>query len=230
MTRPSASSTNELPSKTSSSWPPTALQKTRAQPVVPRPRREHLLALRVLADVEGRGGEVDEHVRARPRALDGGWARLPQVLAHCQAERRSPELEQADLGARLEVALLVEHAVVRQQPLAVDVGHAAVRADEARVVEAAVLGVRRTDERDDARGRLRHLTCRLRSRTDERGAEQEVLRRIAGDRELREHNEVGAGDARLSDPRDDAVTVAVEVADGRVDLSQGDLHSFRLTV
>ena len=64
----------------------------------------------------------------------------------------------------LEVALLVEHAVVRQQALAIDGSDAAVRADEARVVEAAVLGVRRPDERDDARGRLRHPTGSLRSR------------------------------------------------------------------
>ncbi len=180
--------------------------------------------------MEGRSGEVDEYVRARPRALDSGRARLPQVLADRQAERRFAELEQADLGARLEVPLLVEHAVVRQEALAVEAGHAAVRADEARVVEAAVLGVRRPDERDDARGRLRHLPGSLRSRADEGGAEQEVLRRVARDRELREHDEVGARGARLGDPRDDAVTVPVEVADGRVELSQCDLHSFRLTV
>ncbi len=76
----------------------------------------------------------------------------------------------------------------------------------------------------------RHLAGGLHRRADERGAEQEVLGRIAGDRELREDDEVGARGARLGDPRDDAVTVAVEVADGRVDLGQRDLHSFRLTV
>ena len=67
-------------------------------------------------------------------------------------------------------------------------------------------------------------------RADERGAEQEVLGRIARDRELGEDDELGAGGTRLGDPADDAVAVAVEVADGRVDLGQGDLHSFRLTV
>ena len=66
----------------------------------------------------------------------------------------------------------------------------------------------------------------LRRRADERGAEQQVLRRIARDRELREDDELGARGARLGDPRDDAVAVAVEVADGRVDLGQRDLHRF----
>ena len=76
----------------------------------------------------------------------------------------------------------------------------------------------------------RDLAGRRGGGADERGAEQEVLRRIAGDRELREDDELGAGVARLGDPPDDAVAVAVEVADGRVDLGQSDLHSFRLTV
>ncbi len=66
-TRPSASSTNEFPSKTSSSCPPTALQKTRAQPLS-RARAANISSRsEILADVEGRCGEVDEHV-ARPPA------------------------------------------------------------------------------------------------------------------------------------------------------------------
>ena len=72
------------------------------------------------------------------------------------------QLEQADFRSGLEVPLLVEDAVVRQQSLAVDGLHGAVRAHEARVVEAAVLGVRRTDERDDARRGLRYLGQRRR--------------------------------------------------------------------
>ena len=168
--------------------------------VVPRPRREHLLALRVLADVERRRGEVDEDLRACLGALDGGRAGLPDVLADRQSESRLAVLEQHDVRAGLEVALLVEHAVVRQQPLAVDGTHVAVGAHEARVVEPAVCRVRRADERDDARGRLRHLARSIRRRADERGAEQQVLRRIARDRELGKDDELGARVACLLDP------------------------------
>ena len=103
-------------------------------------------------------------------------------------------------------------------------------ADEARVVEAAVLGERRTHEHRDARRSLGDLARRPRGGADERGAEQEILRRIAGDRELGEDDELGAGVACLGDPRDDAAAVAVEVTDSRVDLSQSDLHGLRLTV
>ena len=135
-------------------------------------------------------------------------------------------LEQPDVRAWLEVALLVEHAVVRKQPLAVDGLDAAVRAHEACVVEPAVCRVRRADERDDVRSRLRHLTGSVRSRADEGGAKQEILRRIARDRELREDDELGARVACLGDPPDDAVSVAVEVADGRVDLGERHPHRF----
>ena len=109
-----------MPSKTSSSWPPTALQKTSAQPLSLARVGEHLLSLRVLADVKGRRGEVDEEVGACGRALDRGRAGLPQVLAHREADRRLAALQEGDLRSGLEVPLLVEDAVVREQALAVD--------------------------------------------------------------------------------------------------------------
>ena len=103
-------------------------------------------------------------------------------------------------------------------------------ADEARVVETAVLGERRADERRDARRSLGDLARRPRGGADERGTEQEVFRRVAGDREFGKDDELGACVARLCDPPNDAVAVAVEVADGRVDLGERDPHSLRLIV
>ena len=194
--------------------------------VVPRTGREHLLALRVLADVKGRRGEVDEQPGARRGALDSGRARLPQVLAHRQADRASAVLEQADVRSRLEVPLLVEDAVVRQQPLAIDGRDLAVLADEARVVERPFSACGAPTSAVMPVAASRDLAGRARGRADERGAEQEVFRRIAGDRELGEDDEPGAGVAGLGDPRDDAVAVAVEVADGRVDLGERQPHRF----
>ena len=63
-------------------------------------------------------------------------------------------------------------------------------------------------------------------RLDEAGAEQEILRRIAGDRELGEEDDVCAGLLRLVEPREDPLTVPVEVADRRVDLSECESHRF----
>jgi hypothetical protein len=86
--------------------------------------------------------------------------------------------------------------------------------------------VRRSDERDDVGRRLRHLAGSFRGCADERGAEQEVFGRVTRDRELREDDELDARGARLGDPLNDAVAVPVEIADGRVDLSQCQPHRF----
>ena len=52
--------------------------------------------------------------------------------------------------------------------------------------------------------------------------EQEVLGRVAGDRLLGEGDELGAQGLGAGDGGADAGEVAVEVADGRVDLGEGD--------
>ncbi len=57
---------------------------------------------------------------------------------------------------------------------------------------------------------------------DERRAQREVLDRVAGEDHLGEGHEVRAPLGRLTGPVDDGVGVAVEVADGGVDLVQGE--------
>ena len=87
---------------------------------------EHALALDALAGVVGGGGDVDDQRRARQRLLAGRRPRLPDVLADGQPERVPLELDDGAAGPGLEVALLVEDAVVGQVHLPVD------RVDRAR--------------------------------------------------------------------------------------------------
>ena len=95
-------------------------------------------------------------------------------------------------GRRREVALLVEDRVVRQQVLAVDALHLPVGAHRGRVGEvAARLG--EADDRGDPPGARRELLERLAAAGDERRPQQQVLGRVAGDRQLRERDEVAAG-------------------------------------
>ena len=61
-------------------------------------------------------------------------------------------------------------------------------------------------------------------RAHEAGPQEEVLGRVAGDGELGEEREVGAGLPRLLEPVEDEGAVAVEVADGRVDLRECEAH------
>jgi hypothetical protein len=60
----------------------------------------------------------------------------------------------------------------------------------------------------------------------EPGAEQQVLGRIAGDGEFREEDEIAALRARVLEPSDDQVAVAVQVADDGVDLCERESQVF----
>jgi len=154
---------------------------------------------------------------------------LPHVLADRHADKRLADLDQHEVAACGEVAVLVEDAVVRQEALAVDRLDLAVGAHGARVVKVG-LEVGEADERDDALRLRRDLLQRARGGADEAGSQQEVLGRITGHRELGEEREVRALVARLLEAREDQVAVAVEVAHDGIDLSESQPHRFRLTV
>ena len=125
--------------------------------------------------------------------------------------------------------MLVEDAVVRKEVLTVDRSQGAVRADGAGVREVAV-EPRRAHQGDDAgRGAGDLLERSVRGR-HEAGTEEEILGRVARDRELRKDGEVGACAARVIEGGEDPVAVSLEVADDGVELRQGDPQGFRLTV
>ena len=59
---------------------------------------------------------------------------------------------------------------------------------------------------------------------DEGRSQEQVLGRIAGDRELGEEHELGALCARVGESGENALAVAVQVADDRVDLGESEPH------
>ena len=107
------------------------------QPDAARALGHALLALGRLAEVERRGIEHAQHLRA---GRLGGCGRLvePGVLADQQAEAQAADLEHhrrlPGVAARGEVAPLVEHLVVRQLALAVGGRHASPCQHRGRVV------------------------------------------------------------------------------------------------
>ncbi len=130
--------------------------------VVAGARDEHLLAVLGLADVVRRGGEVDDQLGAGEREVGGGRPGLPDVLADRRPDQRLAELQEHEVAAGGEVAVLVEDAVVGQEPLAVDGRDPAAGADRARVREVAV-EPGHADEGDDvgAGGRDRPRSARV---------------------------------------------------------------------
>ena len=189
--------------------------------VVARPLGEHPLALEPLAGVVGRGRDVDDQRRPGARLERGGRARLPDVLADRQPDLAAAELDQCRATAALEVALLVEDAVVGQVQLAVDRLHGAAGDHRERVVDV-VLALGEADERDDPLGRRRDAVQRRARVAQEVLLEQQVLWRVAGQRKLGEEHELGAGLAGAVGQLDDRALVAGDVAHDCVHLREGD--------
>ncbi len=193
------------------------------------PRDQHLLALLGLADVERRGREVHDQLRAGKREIRLGRAGLPDVLADRDTDGRLSELQDDEVAPLREVPVLVEDAVVRKEVLAVDGSDSPLGADRAGVREVAVEPWC-PDERDETLCRGCDLLERLTCRADETRPEEEILGWIAARRELREDDEIGSRGARVVQRREDPRAIAVEVADHGIQLCESDSHSFRLTV
>ena len=190
---------------------------------------EHLLPHLGLADVERRRGQVHDQLRPGERELGRRRAGLPDVLADREADGRPTAARGRRAATGDEVALLVEHAVVRQELLAVDRRDRAVGAHDARVREGLVQP-RRADEGDDSLGLARDLLDGLPRGLDERRPQEQVLGRVAGRGKLGDDDEIRLGGLRLGDGSEDRLPVAVEVSDDRIQLCERDSQGFRLTV
>ena len=221
MTSPSWSTTKECPSKMSSSWPPTRPQKATAQ----RWSRARWAIMRSrtmpLPATYGEAEMLTTTVAPARASQAHRDARLPDVLADRQPDRDAVDLDDRGAGAALEVADLVEDAVVRQVDLAVVRLHRSVGEDRGGVVDVqAALGV--ADDRDDAGRVLRDALDRRARVGEEVLLQQQVLGRVAGDRQLGEEDHLGSRAARAAQAVADLRLVAGDVADDGVDLGQRD--------
>ena len=170
----------------------------------------------------GRRRHVDEDLRAvEGEQLRGG--EMPEVLADADPEPQAqPAVGRADRAARREEAALVEEPVRRQEDLAMDMADLAIleqrRGDEEPVV------VRFLDEGDDdARtvARPGELDEALVVATH-RDLGVEVLEQVAGEAELGEDDEVGPVTTSLADEGVVPREVALQIAEARRDLGEGD--------
>ena len=101
----------------------------------------------------------------------------------------------------------------------VDGPHLAVRAHGGGVVEVAV-GVHESEHRRTAAAGRCHPVERCPVVADEARLEQQVFGRVPGERQLGEHRQVAPLRLGVAEGGDDPLDVALEVADGRVDLAQ----------
>ena len=112
--------------------------------------------------------DVDDQRRPRQRLLTGRRAGLPDVLAHRQPHARGAQVDVCAGAARLEIALLIEDAVVGQVDLAIDRMHPSACQNGGGVVD-----VLRALGEPDHRHRAAGFACELAQ--GRRRAGEEVL-------------------------------------------------------
>ena len=204
--------------------PPDGVHPGDEGAVVGGPSADHRLSRRPLAVVVGRAVDVDQQpgaVLRLPRHRAGGE---PAVLAHRKADAHAVEVDDRAEPSGLEVALLIEDAVVGQEDLVVDGLDLAV-VDEGGRVEDLAVPIDEADDRRDSPGLCRDQVQLGQVVADEGGFEDQVLGRVSGDDELREAHDVGLGIAGALDPLDDEARVSAQVADRRVDLRERNPHT-----
>ena len=162
--------------------------------------------------------------RAPVSGLFGSWdARPPQVLAHRQPNLLSTDLDHRARVSRREVALLVEDAVVGEVHLAVDRKHSPTAEHRRRVIDLPRL-LREPDDGDDPLDISRKLAQRVRRVLQKVLAQQQILGRVAGERELGEQHELRALRLRGGYARTNAPRITGDVADSRVQLAERQAH------
>ena len=181
---------------------------------------------------EGRAVGNDQDLRAGFGQRLANAEIAPDVLAHRDAEPDAAEGDGAGHGAGVEDALLVEHAVVRQVGLVTDGADLAAFEQGDGVVAAGFLLPRNAHEDARAgRGLDSELFRRLAAGLHEAALQHEVLGRVAGQEELREHDEVRPLPRRVRPAAAGEREVARDVADGGVRLGDRDaegVHAGRL--
>ena len=183
---------------------------------------EHSKALSPLAAMVGRAVDV-EHDLGAACARDGGGVRLePDVLADADADPHALERKHGAGAASREVAVFVEHAVVGQEYLVVG-GHQLAPVDDGGgVVEGAVGAAGGSHDGERIAGRGGDLRQAAVGLVEELAFEQQVLGRVPDEGQLGKGDDVGACLGGLLHSVKDEAGVGVEVADGGVDLREGD--------
>ena len=190
-------------------------------------RRQHPFAVRPLVEVVRRAVDVDVQLGATG-SLFGKWpGRAPHVFADADADLHAADhiqLVRVAGVARCEVTGLVEHRVVRQQPLAIGADDFAIGTHRRGVVDVAISSDI-SDHGGATTGVRGHLGQRFEIVGHESGLQHQIFRRVAGDRQLGERDDVASGGLGRVVGRDDLGHIAVEIADGGIQLGEGDAQA-----
>ncbi len=192
--------------------------------------RDQRLALHRLALMKRGGIQVQQDLRTGSgRTLHRRVE--PYILADRDPEPAPCLLEHHGMGAGFEIAPFVEHAVIGQLHLAVfDLDHA-IAHDTRHVVPHAVAHRRVAEDQGHTHRGLRDLLqCTCHAGIAGR-PQQQVLRWIAGQGQLRENDDIGLA-AQSRGTIDHAPRIAGDIADDQVELREcnGCRHLLRFSI
>ncbi len=186
--------------------------------------RAHLLASqRLLPRVVRRAVGHDDDLRAGGLRARGRLGK-PHVLADDRGDAHAGDFEHAWRGAGLEIALLVEHRVVRQAGFSVDLRDTAVADHRHRIVPPAFARFGEADQRRDATDLARQRGELRGAGVEKRRAQQKVLGGITAQRQLGRDHQVGAAALARGDCILQPRGVAGEIAQHLVQLRDRDPH------
>ncbi len=195
------------------------------------------MAQRTLVDGVGRRGNIQQQAASLPDDFRDGIAIVellgpetfvvPGIFADGDAELLGLKRKHV-LGVRgLEVARLVEDVVGGQQHFALLEKNFSLGDERGGVRHGLAGGVHGVADEADERWQrdfFGEADEFLLVALGERWALDEVLRRVAADAEFGKDGEIGAAFLGFGGEFEDAGDVAVEIADGRVELGEGDFH------
>jgi hypothetical protein len=200
---------------------------------------EHLVPHAILAEVPGRGGDIEDDAGTLAGEVQRGIARvtalppeilvIPHVFADGEADLDAVELDRRVPGGRLEITVLIKHIVSGQQRFG-------ARGDNAPVLEqgdgvghlaagAAFIAPHETNQQTRLSRGGGQLLQRLQVARHKRRALQEIARRVASDGQFWCHHDFRTRVATAPVGGEDAGDVAREIADGGVQLGQEDFHA-----
>ncbi len=148
----------------------------------------------------------------------------PDVFADRHADAHAAKHDRPRRGTRLEHPLFVEHAVIGQIDLEAHRLDPPAVEQRRGVVQRAVLDPRQSDEhgRPAVGGLAREALAGGAAGLLERRLEHQILGRISGEIELGRHHQIRAEARGLGARPAQTLEVALDVADDRRDLREGD--------
>ena len=151
----------------------------------------------------------------------------PDILADGDAEFHPGDFDGRDDLRRLEIAILVEDIVSRQQRFVDFAEGLPAREDRGGVVEGPSGPGVDIDEPDDERhiaDRRVQFLKNLQIQRNKARLEDEILRRVTGERQLRGEHDLRATGNEITIRREDLFRVSAEVTNGRIKLGEADFH------